>query len=49
MGMSAIPSQEEEKIQESKNHQEIPPESETRGLLLSSTASKQQLPPAPFF
>lgn len=51
MGMSEIPSQEEEKIQEPKNQQEITPESEARGLLLSSTTSKQQLPPtpAPFF
>lgn len=35
MGMSEIPSQEEEKIQEPKNQQEITPESEARGLLLS--------------
>lgn len=42
MGMSATPSQGEEKIQESKSQQETPPEPEARGSLLSSTASKQQ-------
>ncbi|XP_014399344.1 PREDICTED: uncharacterized protein LOC106726965 [Myotis brandtii] len=40
MGMSATPSQEEEKIQESKHQQEIPPESEARCSSLSSTAKE---------
>lgn len=48
MGMSATPSQEEEKIHESKNQQETLPESEAKCSLLSSAASKQQSPP-PFF
>ncbi|ELK26170.1 Oxygen-regulated protein 1 [Myotis davidii] len=38
MGMSATASQEEEKIQESKHQQEIPPASEARGSSLSSAA-----------
>ncbi|XP_032172199.1 oxygen-regulated protein 1 isoform X4 [Mustela erminea] len=38
MGMSATPSQEEEKIHESKNQQETLPESEAKCSLLSSAA-----------
>lgn len=42
-GMSATPSQEEEKILELINQQEMPPEPEARGAFLSSTASEKQL------
>uniref|UniRef100_A0A673VN22 Oxygen-regulated protein 1 n=1 Tax=Suricata suricatta TaxID=37032 RepID=A0A673VN22_SURSU len=38
--MSATPSQEEEKIHESKNQQETPPESEAKCSLLSSAAKE---------
>ncbi|XP_045416943.1 oxygen-regulated protein 1 isoform X2 [Lemur catta] len=37
MGMSAIPSRGEEKIRESKKQKKLPPESEARSALLSST------------
>ncbi|KAM5211478.1 LOW QUALITY PROTEIN: lipoxygenase homology domain-containing protein 1-like [Hipposideros larvatus] len=40
MGMSATPSQKEEKIQESKNQQEMPPETEARVPLFSSVAKE---------
>lgn len=40
-GMSVTPSQEEEKILESRNQQEMPSEPEARGA--SSTARKKQL------
>ncbi|XP_077798945.1 oxygen-regulated protein 1 isoform X2 [Macaca mulatta] len=40
MGMSATPSQEEEKIHESKKQKKIPPESEDRSPLPSSTAKE---------
>ncbi|EAW86751.1 hCG2036697, isoform CRA_a, partial [Homo sapiens] len=40
MGMSATPSQEEEKIHESKKQKKIPPESEARSPLPSSTAKE---------
>ncbi|KAG8520692.1 Lipoxygenase homology domain-containing protein 1, partial [Galemys pyrenaicus] len=43
MGMSAPPTQEEEKITESKIQQEIPPESEAKCPLLSSTAKEIKL------
>lgn len=41
-GMSVTPSQEEEKILESRNQQEMPSEPEARGAS-SSTARKKQL------
>nr|XP_055140764.1 LOW QUALITY PROTEIN: lipoxygenase homology domain-containing protein 1-like [Symphalangus syndactylus] len=40
MGMSATPSQEEEKIHESKKQKKIPPESEARSPLPSSSAKE---------
>lgn len=43
IGTSATSSQKEEKIQESKSQQEVTPESETRGPLVPSMASEQQL------
>lgn len=45
MDISATPSQEEEKIHDSKNQQETLPESEAKCSLLSSAASKQVFPP----
>jgi hypothetical protein len=42
MGMSATPSQGEEKIQESETQKETLSKSEARGSLPSSAASKQQ-------
>jgi len=42
-GMSVTPSQEEEKILESRNQQEMPSEPEARGAPSPSTARKKQL------